>query len=389
MLKYSIAIWMIILSISCKQKITTIQNGNSNSTNSSIVQSSDSSEKKNAHQKLPKEHPDYVQTLQENKLENDIYYQTRKGRFKQGDSIKIGNFWLYFKENLSIGTLDNRNKHDYKIGEFAPGILSYSNLYQIRYNRPDSNTFWYSKLIYLDSNYNIFKEFHFDKHNPISLKGKKVTCISCFDGENCTSELKSTSGRNIYKMANHFWTRPNDFSAINTGYYAIRYAISARDERDCLIDDINTIIVLDPKGNIIHQLENLVANISQIIISPCGNFLWVGSGGIHNSNMESIRHFSMDLYDLKTGKVVLHFDHGFNLPIYEFQTGLHILSHDVNENNIPEYLTTKLYFDYKNRNYKEIHFTKSQFTEIHKNYFKSIRNHSKLLELYPYETINF
>jgi len=390
MFKRSIAIWMIITLICCKPRVTTVQNDNSISSNSSIVQSSDSSEKKNAPQKLPKDHPEYVQTLKENELENDIFYQTRIGRFKPGDSIIVNDTWVYFKENLQLGTLKpQEEKPMFIVGEGSPGILSFYKSNQIRYSNIDSTTYYPLKLVYLDSNYKPFKEFVFEDHNPISLKTKKLSCINCYDGESCISKNKYNPKIDLYKQADHFWTRPINISGIQTGYDAIRYAISARDKNDCLIDDINSIIVLDPKGNIIHRLENIITNIRQMIISPCGNFLWIGSGGIHNSNMQSIREFGMDLYDLKTGKIVLHFDHGFNIPIYEYKTGLHLLSYDVNKNNIPDYVTTKMYFDYNNRCYKMLHITKEISSEIRKNYFKSIRNYSKLLELYPYQTINF
>lgn len=384
------AFWVFIFIICCKPKLSPIQNDNSISSNSSIVQSSDSSEKKNANQKLPKDHPEYVQTLQENKLENDIFYQTRKERFQPGDSILINDTWVYFKENLQLGTLKpQEEKPMFIVGEGSPGILTFSKSNQIRYSDIDSTTYYPFKLVYLDSNYRTFKEFALEDKKHISLKGKKVSCINCYDGESCISEKKYNPKIDLFKQADHFWTRPNSISGIQTGYNAIKYAISARDKRGCLITDLNSIIVLDPKGNIIHRLENLVAAINRIIISTCGNFIWIGTGGIMNVNMERISEPGMDLYDLKTGKVVLHFDHGFKLPIYEFQTGLHILSYSINKNKDPEYLKTELYFDYPGRNYKVIHFTNTQWAEVSKNYFKSIRNHSKLLELYPYETINF
>jgi hypothetical protein len=390
MIKRSIAIWMIIILICCKPRITTIQNENSSTNSSIIVHSQDSSKKQSAPEKLPKDHPEYVQTLQENKLENDIYYQTRKGRFSPGDSILVNDTWVYFKENLQLGTLNStKEKPVFIVGEGSPGILSFYKSNQIRYSRVDSSTYFPFKFVYLDSNFRTFKEFVIEDHNPISLKAKKVSCINCIDGENCISEKKYNSKIDLYKQADHFWTRPISISGIQTGYNAIRYAISARDKNDCLIIDLNTIIVLDPMGKIVHRFENLAADINRIIISTCGNFIWIGSGGIKNVNMESIHKDKMDLYDLKTGKVVLHFDHGFGLPLYEFQTGLHILSHEVNDKNIPDYIQSFLYFDYINRNYKVIDFTKNDWDGVTKNYFKTIRNYSDILKLYSFQSKSF
>ena len=132
MIKRSIAIWMIIILICCKPRITTIQNENSSTNSSIIVHSQDSSKKQSAPEKLPKDHPEYVQTLQENKLENDIYYQTRKGRFSPGNSILVNDTWVYFKENLQLGTLNStKEKPVFIVGEGSPGILSFYKSNQI------------------------------------------------------------------------------------------------------------------------------------------------------------------------------------------------------------------------------------------------------------------
>lgn len=323
--------------------------------------------------------------------EFDSFYQLRKGKYKKGDIVKIDEIYYTFSDNLLLrDTIKQHSGLNAFNNEIAPGILKVEeNLAKISNYPPGRNLFWPRYLIYLNSELSIRKKIVLSELNPISFKNKKITNLNQFDGEtNIANNWKENPGYDIKKNTDHYWTRPIGMTSNDAGFVALQYAISLRDDNDDWIDDLNSFIVLDKNGNVIHKLENLFLDVVKFTISPYGNFLIIEFGGACTANMDVLREPGSSLYDLNSGKEIIRFNHQFNIPIFDIANRLLFMSYMTTElDKINIHKAFKI-FNFDKSEYYDQQFTRNQWKEIEKNW-KSIRSHYNILKLYPFETVKF
>jgi len=323
--------------------------------------------------------------------EFDSFYQLRKGKYKKGEIVKIDDIFYTFSDNLLLkDTLKRHSGIEPYNNEIAPGILKIEgDLAKISKYPLDYNLFWPHHLIYLNDDLSIAKKIILSKYNPISLKNKKVTNLNQFDGEtNIANNWKENPDYDIKKNTDHYWTRPIGMTSNDAGFVAIQFALSLRDDNDHWIDDLNSFIVLDKNGNVIHKLENLFLDVVKFTISPCGYFLIIEFGGACTANMDVLRYPGSSIFDLNSGKEIIRFNHQFNIPIFDIEKGLLFMSYMTPElDKINIYEAFKI-FNFDKREYYDQQFTRNQWKEIEKNW-TSIKTHFNIFKMHPYETIKF
>jgi len=323
--------------------------------------------------------------------EFDSFYQLRKGKYKKGNIVKIDEIYYTFSDNLLLrDTIKQHSGLNAFNNEIASGILKIEeNLAKISNYPPGRNLFWPRYLIYLNSDLSIRKKIVLSELNPISLKNKKITNLNQFDGEtNIANNWKANPGYDIKKNTDHYWTRPIGMTSNDSGFVALQYALSLRDDNDNWIDDLNSSIVLDKKGNVIHKLENLFLDVVKFTISPCGNFLIIEFGGACTANMDVLRDPGSSIYDLNSGKEIIRFNHQFNIPIFDIEKGLLFMGYMTPElDKINIYKAFKI-FNFDKREYYDQQYTRNQWKEIEKN-IAVIKTHFNIFKMHPYETIKF
>lgn len=323
--------------------------------------------------------------------EFDSFYQLRKGKYKKGNIVKIDEIYYTFSDNLLLrDTIKQHSGLNAFNNEIAPGILKIEeNLAKISNYPPGRNLFWPRYLIYLNSDLSIRKKIVLSELNPISLKNKKITNLNQFDGEtNIANNWKANPGYDIKKNTDHYWTRPIGMTSNDSGFVALQYALSLRDDNDNWIDDLNSFIVLDKKGNVIYKLENLFLDVVKFTISLCGNFLIIEFGGACTANMDVLREAGSSIYDLNSGKEIIRFNHQFKIPIFDIEKGLLFMGYMTPElDKINIYKAFKI-FNFDKREYYDQQYNRNQWKEIEKN-IAVIKTHFNIFKMHPYETIKF
>lgn len=363
---------------------------------SKIGQGNDSIVKKNAFDQNidsrgQRKFSDYI-VNKDSVYEFDVYYQLRKGKHYRGESVWIDGLNYAFLDNLIL--VDTVSLAQYPVGrgnnEIAPGVIRVEDYLDLqaqdgyRYKE-----YWTHHLIYLNEDLSIKKKIVLSDLNPISHKDKKITTYNQFDGETNVAYGRSRNpSYDIQKNTDHYWTRRINLTANDAGFVTVNYALSLRDNNDDFIDDLNSIVVLDKNGNVMYHLDSLFLDIGNMTLSLCGEFLLIQYGGICTANMDVIRDAGTTVYELKTGKEILHFNHHFKIPIYEMESNFLIMGYDNADIDRINYFQVALFFNFSKREYYMQKYSNSQWKEIELNWQK-IRQHSKLLEIYPYETIKF
>lgn len=318
--------------------------------------------------------------------EHDSFYQLRKGKFKSGETVKIDGIYYSFADNLLLkDTIKNHTGVEPYNNEIAPGIIKVEHdLAKFSNPTPDYNFFWPHHLIYLNDDLSIEKKIILSDYNPISIKNKKVTNFNQFDSEtNIANNRKENPQYDVKKNTHHYWTRPIDLTSNDAGFIAIKYALSLRDINDSWVDDLNCFLVFDKHGNVLHRMNNMLLDVGSITISPCGNFLIIQYGGT-----DAIRNPSSSIYELKTGKKILHFNHFFQIPIFDMENRLLFMGYMTPElDKINIYQAFKI-FNFDKREYYDQQHTRNQWKEIEKN-FAVIKTHFNIFKMHPFVTTKF